>query len=255
MRLLVAAVSMSVGLGCGDGRSQVPSIVEREDAPRMLAEETCRSLFDCACPVNPYRTPEHCREVLELRGNDSDRVARLGELEYDGACVARQVTVRRDLACDFRDDEPCIPCRPFFGTGAAGDPCEKLGVTVDVDTCGQGLRCEDGICVELCPRLPRLGGGEPCVAGLEVLGACERGLHCDAATERCVVSPVVGEPCPDGVCTQDAWCDRVVPGESVCAEPLEEGQACFSNESCGPGHCERGHCVEPTPSVCALPPA
>ena len=246
-----AAVWLVLG-GCGGGGlPDVPPSVAREDAPRLLADEICRSLFECECSVNPYRDGERCQEVLEQRGTDADQVASQAGLTYDGACVSLLATTRRELGCGVEADEPaCIPCRPFFGTGRAGEPCEKLGVTVDVDTCGQGLRCVDRICVELCPTEAVLSLAERCAAGIESLGRCEAGLHCDAGTERCTVSPLVGEPCPDRICTQDAWCDPAAAGS--CATRREAGEACVLGDSCVSGRCEDGRCAVSEASVCGL---
>jgi hypothetical protein len=254
MRHLAATAFIAVAFGCGEGREDVPPSVERDEAPRLLAQETCRSLFACDCPVNPYRSQDQCHDVLELRGHDADMVADAAGLAYDGVCVSRLATTRRELGCDTMQDKPCVPCRPFHGTSAAGEACERLGVTVDVDTCGPGLRCVDRICVELCPTEPILAAGERCAAGIEVLGECEPGLHCDSTTGACTVSPVVGEPCPDRICTHDAWCDPAARGERTCAELRAPGADCFENQSCTSGRCEDGRCTQPSPSVCDLPP-
>lgn len=255
MRLRRAAIWLALGSGCGDGGlADVPSIVERPDAPSLLAEETCRSLFDCDCSPNPYRDRDTCRAVLEQRGIDADMIALAAELEYDGECVSLLATTRRDLGCEAPDDAPaCVSCRPFFGTGAAGDACEKLGVTVDVDTCGQGLHCVDRVCVDLCSSIPIVGRGDPCTAGIETLGECEPGSHCDASTQRCAASPVVDEPCPDRICTSDAWCDLAAPDGPTCADRIEAGADCFADDTCESHRCEEGRCTNPTPSTCTLP--
>jgi hypothetical protein len=253
MRHRLAAVWIAFG-GCKSSElPEVPPVVEREEAARVLAEETCRLLFACDCSVNFYRDEDHCLDVVELRGNDADWVAEGAELAYDGACVSTLATIRRELGCDVAEDGfVCLPCRPFFGTAAAGEPCRKLGVTVDVDTCAQGLRCDGGICVELCPTAT-LGEGEPCAAGIESLGTCEPGLHCDAVTQACTVSPALGEPCPDRICTTDAWCDLTTPDGPTCTERREAGASCFLDASCESDRCENERCTAPEPTVCSLP--
>lgn len=228
-------------------------MIEEVEAPGLLASTTCKGLFDCACPERPFDDREECLGVLQQRGEDMASVAGSAGLVYDGACVSRLATVRHEIGCDVVEDAPrCIACKPYVGDGAQGQPCDKLGVTVDLDTCAQGLRCVDRTCVPLCDAVPILGVGEPCRSGIEVFGTCEPGLHCDAETQRCEISPALGESCPDRTCAVEAWCDLAAEPDPTCAERLPSGEACFLDEACESGRCEEGRCSELVPSVCAL---
>ena len=257
----IRAVALVALTACGNQTEDpLPTMVDEDDFGEFLAVETCRDAFDCGCPDLRWDSPTECLEQQRLRGDDTMFVATQNGLTYDAACTADIILRARSLECELQlPAEPTPeqveaatcpqPCKPYFGDKAQGERCTRLGITVAVDDCGQGLRCGDGrTCVPLCDDQAPLPAGEPCLAGLEELGTCEAGTRCSMSQGVCEALPRLGEPC-DGPCASGSWCDRSVPAP-VCIDTLAAGEPCVLAESCQSGTCEDDSCTEPAALVC-----
>ncbi len=149
-----------------------------------------------------------------------------------------------NMFCDFNQGR-CAPDRP---NGAActdrqecsGDQDCVFGICGNVDTVGATcefsclgpLQCENGTCAEL-PAM-----GEACPAGqcnsilLDCVGP--------AAAEVCVAKQGLDEICGQRQCLPGLLCEANLPQPpqvTRCIEPLNNGSACFSDDSCISQNC------------------
>lgn len=223
-----------------------------------VAAAVCSAEHDCDCLAPAWPDRETCVDSEILRLQDSAVIASDHDLSYDGACVGLRVKAYADAGCD-RDValEPCaLSCKPYVGEAAEGEPCERLGITVAVDTCAQGLRCEGGVCVPSCALAHPLEEGAPCAAGIESLGECTPTHYCTPDTERCAPRPRVGESCPDAVCEADAWCDRssadAGSNAGVCVARRAAGAACTVDTQCQSDRCVDDACTAVPASACSF---
>jgi hypothetical protein len=239
---------------------QLPTYVEETDFVQFLAVEACRDAFDCSCPDLRWDTPSDCREEQSQRRTDEMSIGQAAGLTYDGECVVEIILRARDLECEYRLGEDATdeqvtaatcpePCKPYYGDKARGEPCSRLGVTVSIDDCAQGLLCSDErICEPLCSAQSPLAVGEACEAGAPEARPCTSGSYCNAQSLMCEVPPALGEACQDR-CADGSWCDRA-PESPVCVSTLETGEACVLGEACSSGVCEDDVCAPPAAFVC-----
>jgi hypothetical protein len=213
-------------------------------------------------------------------------------LTYDGTCIGRYLDLTTGLGCktdaddhDFWDE--CRWCSLFHGHVAVGEPCEQLAGEDDedylFDDCAQGLYCVGGMCRDPCSTA---GEGDDCrvaacAEGLycgwewdpetdEESATCRRwaqqgenceerhcanGLVCDWETSTCEPLPPrpgIGEPCPEGLCVDEAYCDTSDPDAQAwtCHARKGEGQPCEQSQECLNYSCEDGACAPDLPLVC-----
>ena len=235
-----------------------PPFITEADALPAIADATCSTAFDCACPVVQWPDEEACREAVALRTSDTSMVADQAGLRYDGVCVARRLERLERIACaaedvdDERDAACAEACKAYVGTIAEGETCQRFGVTVDLDDCAQGLRCSDAkICEPLCVPSEPLPEGARCMAGIEVLGECDADLFCDATDGRCRVASAVGEPCDVRPCAESAFCD-LAQQPRTCAPRSAAGAPCRADETCASGLCLAEICSPLVPLACTL---
>src|SRR5690606_10184000 len=118
-----------------------PIVIDQADAPTAVAAAVCSAEHDCGCPIPAWPDRETCVAAEIQRMEDAAAIAAEQNLLYDGECVGRRVQAHADAGCD-RDFvlEPCaLSCKPYVGDAAEGEACQRLGITVSVDTCAQGL--------------------------------------------------------------------------------------------------------------------
>jgi hypothetical protein len=129
-----------------------------------------------------------------------------------------------DTACGdegFCDEAPpdvqrCIALTQL----GEGERCD-LGAAI----CGEGLLCEDGLCV------PRSSIGGPCVTD----HYCPSNGWCDGGS--CSPRSPVGGVCDsDGQCVTISWCSN-----QTCVGRIEVGLSCDATSRCASG----AHCVMP----------
>ena len=220
-----------------------PPFVTEDEFIATRPETTCSVAFECACPDLDWPDEETCLELVTLRTADTQMVAADAGLKYDGVCVARRRERLEAAACqteadDLLDAACAEACKPYVGTVEEGDTCQRFGITVDLDDCAQGLRCDDDkTCVPLCEPTEPLAEGDRCMAGIEVLGQCETDLFCDVTDGRCRVAATVGEPCNERPCAGDAVCDLGLDPRT-CVPLRDAGEACTNGDQCQSGRCE-----------------
>lgn len=243
-----------VGLSLGCRPPEPPPFVEQEQVGEVLLASRCEIDLECKCPDLAFDDEPSCREARELRISDTIMVAEANELHYDGVCVAELLELREATACavgldiEEAEDRCLTPCKPFHGDVGDGDACEKLGITVDVDNCAQGLRCVDAVCVPLCDAVVPIAEGEVCRSGLVDVGDCEPSHYCDE-DGRCAPATDIGSACDEVPCVQTAFCERTsMP--PTCAAKLDGDEPCTAGTDCRSDTCADGRCVEVIPLAC-----
>jgi hypothetical protein len=250
-RLLLLLLGLSA---CGDAPADAPAVVHEADAPQAVAAAVCSAEHDCACPAPAWPDRPTCVAAEVQALEDSSVIAAEHGLRYDGECVARRVQAYADAGCD-RDVElePCaLACKPYVGDAERGEACERLGITVDVDTCAQGLACSAGVCMPSCEMQAPLPEGATCAAGIESLGECERTHYCASDTRQCVPRPEAGDACPDDACVDSAYCDRSDPDGPRCTARRAAGAACSVDVQCQSERCVMDECAAPAASACSF---
>jgi hypothetical protein len=239
-----------MGVGCG--LDPVVPVLDPAQAPAAIAEAICRAQHECPCQDPPWPDAMTCREQERQRLEDTAAVATETGLLYDAACGAAILAAYDEAGCeaDPTVDACASQCRLWVGAGELGDPCEPLGITVDLDTCGPDLRCVQDACVARCEVPTPLGEGQRCRAGIEPLGECDEGLYCPVEGSECVPAPGDGAPCPDNVCAESAWCDRSQGTDFVCRARGAPGQACATDIGCLSRRCVGGECTELPAAAC-----
>lgn len=231
-----------------------PRSIAEADAPALVAEAVCRAEHECGCRQPAWPDRDTCMEAEVQALEDAAAIAATHDLVYDGECVARRVDAYDDAACAPEVPlDPCaLACKAYVGTVDVGAACERLGITVDVDTCAQGLRCEAGSCVPRCDPAPPLAEGAVCAKGIEPVGVCEPALYCAPDTQRCAPRPAAGDPCPDDACLTSSYCDRADPAAPVCRARVPEGDACLVDTQCESDHCDEGGCAPLAAAACSF---
>ena len=165
------------------------------DGAVCQANPYCASSF---CALQTSQTCEATRGINELCTSD----ASCGQAGY---CDDTPPDVQRCLALTQL---------------AEGERCD-LGAAV----CGEGLLCEDGLCV------PRSSMGGPCVSA----DYCPSNAWCEDGS--CVARAPIGGVCEDdSQCVAIGWCNG---GE--CEARIEIGLSCDANSRCADG----AHCAMP----------
>lgn len=162
---------------------------------------------------------------------------------------------------------PCSVCRPEE-VGAEAYRCLDRspdgGPCAGYNDCRHGLYCDEGVCRaqkaagETCTSYqecrsgdcdysndvcapeeveeaiacsPSCDEGETCGEDDDCLG----GLLCVDAT--CQPAPAFGEPCLEGRCGEQAFCDRDVGQSGECRQRFAEGAVCTSDQECLSSFC------------------
>lgn len=244
----------AVGLSVACSPPPPPPFVPQRDLGEVLLSSRCDIDLRCECPNTAFEDDEGCREARAVRIDDSIMVAEANELHYDGVCVGTLLELREAAGCTSaleleEPEERCLePCKPFHGEVAEGEECNKLGITVDVDDCAQGLRCVAAVCVPLCDLKPALEEGEACRAGIVELGVCAPSLHCNEEGE-CARAADIGSACDEVPCMQTAFCDLTSTPAS-CAAKRDADEVCNAPGDCRSDTCADGRCAEVTPLAC-----
>lgn len=153
-------------------------------------------------------------------------------------------------------DQTCVELRPFSLDAGSECPVPAWGRTEEefygFRACSRGLECQrssttTSVRVGRCVVAPLVG--EPCT------NVCVAGAQCRSQTDGgsvCVVNPVIGEVCT-GACRRDSRCAAADDaGVRRCVALSEPGQPCTFGSDCKPGlWCDQGACVEPTGRACS----
>jgi hypothetical protein len=106
--------------------------------------------------------------------------------------------------------------------------------------------------------VPQLDEGDSCQDDIECkTGFCKRKVNEDGSfddTERtCAKPPGEGQPCFNGKCQGDYYCDTSsapLPEDWICKEKKDAGESCQNGNRCKSGKCEQVdgamECIEPT---------
>lgn len=261
---MVRSVPLGVLLGIASGIGLLACVSGpgRDDvAYQVMVDRICELAIECDCAEHLFRN--EC-EPLDFGGFDDDDFDPLAELGFDESC-AQMWRPRIDaLSCGAFTSPPSLAesCPMYFGTVAAGMPCEtdthSLSARITTD-CARGHYCISGICQD--PGSIEFGTQDaPC----GFTEGCNEGLHCDdgrclrtprrgeacpdrvciggtrCVDELCVALPGPGDPCLQGDCRSDSRCDS-----GTCIRNGEIGDSCFGHAQCISQNCPAGRCRPP----------
>jgi hypothetical protein len=130
-----------------------------------------------------------------------------GRLVYHGDRFAACLEAMAEMSCaelhgGMADD---------LGFAGCDDPFE--GQVADGEACANDVDCVSDHC----------SGDSVDLDGNPMLGTCGR-------------EPGAGDPCDDGECADDAWCDRTT-ATATCRAPLPDSSTCSSDDQCQSGRC------------------
>ncbi len=240
--------------GCKDDG---PRVVPEEKAAETSAETECRLLFGCECDHLVYADEADCVESRKAEYNSlHNPILQMG-LTYDGECLAFQLDALQDLGCALPDssgeatEETCMTfCSVYHGAAQLGETCSFYSIDQTYSDCDQGLICYASKCEDPCEVIDegaadlKLGMGEPCQDGFEVLGECDEGLACDSGgSDTCIELPGEGAPCLNDECADGFWCQTVIT-ESTCVAQFTDGETCANSEECRSGYCGGSTCAK-----------
>ena len=235
---------------------------EKIIAPGGLAAQQCSAVVGCGCGLQV--DVETCAEGLSQNYDSTREAAEAVGLEYDNDCAQRQAAWMEEIGCAIEADELlgqagcALNCPLYHGWAGPGEECQVIAPRAT--TCAPGLDCVGGLCEDVCNNW-RLAEGATCWdpdQQLMLAGTCVEGTHCDVGdTNRCVVTPMRGEPCPDGTCLEGDWCNPEALPDPRCEAIVGVGQACPTNQACETGYCIDDLCApypgmgEPCTGECA----
>jgi len=237
MRVLLAIVSLLIGVGCADGGPvATPCNQDAEcTAPLVCRQGTCTALEVAACGDGVTDDGETCDDGNTVSGDGCSAVCAVEE-DCDGpSCTAACV-----VAGVGYDEGALSPASACLVCAAASSTTSFTALPDDTTCAGPDACGTVGVCAEgACEILEGCGGETPV---------------CDAAALRCVCGP---SSCDDGAycngketCGDDGTC---APGEAVlCEAPTphcdDEKRACImcrDDKDCGDDNptCLDGTCV------------
>ena len=211
------------------------------DCPDLLfADGSNRSVDDVLRCAEQWRTAP-CEELLDQRFPDCEPH---GQRALGASCMFN-VQCSTGRCGGLADAADCKHCVEEAAVGAActdpavqcpidapcdGQVCADYGYTPPTRAeCGEGRPCPDGahcgvveVGVYECMTLP--GVGEPCE------GICALELFCSSETDLCEARPSLGQPCPEGLCTPEAYCRD---GLIFDPAPMEQPAICMARSARG----------------------
>lgn len=117
-------------------------------------------------------------------------------------------------------------CSVFYGSKAAGQPCEAYDSVVS--DCAPGLMCNNGACIDPCVPLTGLSIGSYCRSDMGGdFDDCTEGAFCDWETSTCQPYATLGQACDFEQCGPNLWCNWET---QVCQQAASEGSSCEFTE-------------------------
>lgn len=271
------------GDGDGDGSGGIVDgdPVPKDDAPEAASASFCEAWVTCDCADYPdsFANQAACESSVEADFAAEIAAADAAGLTYDADCMGDLLATYDSFGCTtlaelLEEPETLVAlytaCKPFYGDDAAGTACTDAQ-DVPGDSCAQGLRCEDAVCVTLalkdagescsfgdiceggtycvpvetleepvCAALPGIGG--TCLGPTD---ACDFAAYCDQGDKTCKALPAVGQSCEMALrCAKNAFCE-----DMMCRAAPEAGEPC--TEVCASGStCVGEVCRVDAPLVC-----
>lgn len=226
-----------------------PPEVAVVDVEEQLSDVVCGLAAECECNFGrQFSTNAECLTWAGMQQSEAERLMNTYDLTWEPTCVGWYVRAFEELECASQDLFPndpdgdgCGACQPLHGDKLAGASCTEY--EYGFSDCGQGMRCQQGTCIELCPEPQRLG--EPCD-----FEGCGEGLYCDVftdATPVCREKAGDGEDCSVVECAEQLRCvlgDPMDPMSARCESLATTGQACMGHADCTTRYCPAGFCEE-----------
>lgn len=222
--MVAVAVALS---GCFGDADDGTARDERLERVAQLVAVHCESTQQCACEVTVAQSG--CEPTLTDEWRARLVAGEARDLTYDPACLDTIEAGIDGAVCAWPpadDRHPCNDfCQLFHGTKDRGERCDRFDDLVS--DCEQGLLCDAGRCVDPCAALSGLQAGERCrdAATFTELDRCADGLACIGDEGRCTVAPQAGEPCLQGACATDSYCDYN-GSSATCRLRVGEGADC-----------------------------
>ncbi len=202
---------------------------------------------DCAngwCTATKDTCPGTCATYVARGGscNPSDASCAPGTTCLNGTCLALG-TAGAPCPC-----QPGLFCAGFLPETSTCQPLQTSGPCFWGEECALGYVCDNQSSFTC---LPRAGLGGSCAAASEL---CDHGYRCDAATQKCVGGPYVGEACGMYQVCVGGYCD---PTASKCTAYKALGAACSPRENyvdvCGPENTCDSTTLKCVPAQCRAP--
>lgn len=249
-RIVGLAVIAALGAGC-DGESDAPPPPPEVTASAIAQElesVVCDLAFDCECTFGrQFETRGECSDWATVQQAEADRLMQQYDLTWEPTCLGWYVQAFQELECASQelftndpDGDGCsASCSPLHGTKQIGQACQQIENRFS--DCDNGLRCDQGVCVELCPE--PLGAGEICNGG-----TCGEGLYCDFSGEidaLCRPKARDGDDCTQAECAEGLRCIAPDPMDLTvlsCAPLATMAEPCMGHDQCDTGYCPAGFC-------------
>jgi hypothetical protein len=207
---------------------EVPTGIELDAVPALLADAYCASLERCLGALAELFVGSDCareltRTIEDQGWNELTRAVEEGRVMYDGTAIPACLATIDARACEDTNDRALPECEAALGGLAElGDAC-----TVD-EECEGSLSCDRSVgCPGECvaPRRP----GEPCSED----DMCADGLSCSEQTGLCVRPAASGEACGGDVereCQAGLFCvgddeETAMQGQCVAIADVFSGTA------------------------------
>jgi hypothetical protein len=227
------------------GSSACVQVDDSGGAPSLaaLATEACQLLVGCCGNAGSYDDVKACTDARKEQYEADRQIAVEQGLEYDAACATRFYDWMQGVGCDVNNEEAAaailcaLGCELFHGDLGPGEACQS--VVPRGSNCASGLWCVGGTCQDNGCGMWRLAEGATCYDPADpVTGTCVVGTYCElGGSNRCVVTPKAGEPCPQGVCEEGHFCDNYDVVEGLCRRLGAVGEMCLVAEGCETGYC------------------
>lgn len=225
------------------GRPMGGTVPETEHA-RVVAQAWCDLQFECGCAELDVDVLACVSRITAHIERNAERWRAMG-LTYDDRCAAsvlNQIAVRGCSGFSRSVEVGCEACPFYHGDQPRGEACDPISASA-ATTCSRGLLCVSpegagATCEDTCEAFPRVvGAGEACDGDGNVL--CDPQNTACGSSGTCEAFPTVGEPCPLGRCSGEAYCDR---STDTCVPFLERGESCTGPE-CDTAFCDEGVCA------------
>ena len=194
----------------------------------------------CSLPEDDETLGDECAQGLWCDGEVCiDPCATAGEGED---CL--NVRCAEGLECQYEiDPETGDATAICVEPAGEGEDCSNV-------SCGDGLVCRPDASFETQICVRPAGAGEDCSQL-----PCGNELVCAQDTSTCAPYPAAGEPCPQGICQEGAYCEMTDadPPNGVCVAQKGEGESCANDMECASWSCsEDGTCAPDLPIVCEI---
>jgi hypothetical protein len=192
--------------------------------------QICKDGVGCQCPERKCEGYETC-------STDGKCMCGPRQCTEEEMCTSENLCVCGNVVCDHENGEVCVQGKCYCGQYPK--------------VCGEGYRCQKGICVAFCGD-DFCEPAETCEDGRCLCGRqeCRPGEFCNTSTETCRCGS-------GGACASNQICEDGVRCVDMCGDDItcDPGETCkYSNEVgtcyCGTEICDNGNACNPSTNRC-----